>query len=235
MTPRYADALVPKKADLHRRRQAGHAYLDLGASLPGRSLEEIGDQRLRLRALRRHAHGNRVPLSAPASTWPTSCRRTIAQPPPRLPRPGHGTPPRSAAKRRPIGPGSSVLQDQDGGRCAGGGRRSLAIAQRTRTLLIRRGYRVSMTRTGPVFRYARRQHRTRPVLQSPACSADAPDPCRRLRRTPRCTASRRCIPPGTRAGRDDIYARSLKAARLVQAAAVRATGAADLGLISAPT
>jgi N-acetylmuramoyl-L-alanine amidase len=30
---------------------------------------------------------------------------------------------------------------------------------------------------------------------------------------------------------DDIYARSLKAARLVQAAAVRATGAKDLGLV----
>src|SRR5438128_692429 len=67
--------------------------------------------------------------------------------------PGHGTPPAVGAQTEPIGPGSHVMKIKDGGGTAGEAQVNLAIAQRTRTLLLRAGYRVAMTRTGPTFRY----------------------------------------------------------------------------------
>src|SRR5256714_5958084 len=67
--------------------------------------------------------------------------------------PGHGTPPAIGAQTEPIGPGSRVAKIKDGGGGAGEAQVNLAIAKRTRTLLLRRGYRVAMTRTGPTFRY----------------------------------------------------------------------------------
>src|SRR5438128_4776238 len=67
--------------------------------------------------------------------------------------PGHGTPPAIGAQTEPIGPGSHVLKIKDGGGTAGEAPVALAIALRTRTLLLHAGYRVAMTRTGPTFRY----------------------------------------------------------------------------------
>ena len=67
--------------------------------------------------------------------------------------PGHGTPPAIGRQAEPIGPGSGVLKIKDGGGAAGEAVVNLAIAKKTRTLLLARGYRVAMTRTGPVFRY----------------------------------------------------------------------------------
>src|ERR671923_1521768 len=67
--------------------------------------------------------------------------------------PGHGTPAAIGAQQEPIGPGSHVLKIKDGGGAAGEASVNLAIASRTRTLLLRRGYRVVMTRTGAFFRY----------------------------------------------------------------------------------
>src|ERR687896_1727252 len=66
--------------------------------------------------------------------------------------PGHGTPPAIGRQREPIGPGSRTTKIKDGGGAAGETEVVLAIARRTRTLLLRRGYRVAMTRTGPTFR-----------------------------------------------------------------------------------
>ena len=52
------------------------------------------------------------------------------------------------------------MKIKDGGGAPGEAAVALAIARRTRALLLARGYRVAMTRTGPTFRYGtRRQHR----------------------------------------------------------------------------
>src|SRR5918998_2857196 len=67
--------------------------------------------------------------------------------------PGHGTPPAVGREREPIGPGARAYKEKDGGGTAGEAEVVLQIAYRTRALLLRRGYRVAMTRTGPWFRY----------------------------------------------------------------------------------
>src|ERR687885_1348964 len=67
--------------------------------------------------------------------------------------PGHGTPPAIGAQSEPIGPGSRTLKIKDGGGAPGEAAVALAIARKTRALLLRRGYRVAMTRTGSVFHY----------------------------------------------------------------------------------
>src|SRR5918992_1028587 len=66
--------------------------------------------------------------------------------------PGHGTPLAIGRQREPIGPGSRTTKIKDGGGAAGETEVVLAIARRTRTLLLRKGYRVAMTRTGPTYR-----------------------------------------------------------------------------------
>ena len=65
--------------------------------------------------------------------------------------PGHGTPPSVGLQTEPIGPGSSTVKIKDGGGAPGEAPVALAIARRTRALLLQRGYRVVMTRTGPTF------------------------------------------------------------------------------------
>ena len=67
--------------------------------------------------------------------------------------PGHGTPPSVGRQTEPIGPGSSVRKIKDGGGAPGEAAVALAIAKKTRALLLARGYRVAMTRTGPTFSY----------------------------------------------------------------------------------
>src|SRR4029079_2749944 len=65
--------------------------------------------------------------------------------------PGHGTPPAIGRQVEPIGPGSRELKIKDGGGAAGEAPVALAIALRARRLLLARGYRVAMTRTGPTI------------------------------------------------------------------------------------
>ena len=156
---------------------------------------------------------------------------TIAQPPLVCLDPGHGTPPAIGRQAEPIGPGSSVLKIKDGGGAPGEAAVALAIAQRTRTLLIRRGYRVSMTRTGPVFRYGNGGN----IARARFCNRRHAALMLRIHADGSTNTSLHgfstLYPAWHKGWTDDIYTRSLKAARLVQAAAVRATGAADLGLI----
>ncbi len=66
--------------------------------------------------------------------------------------PGHGTPPAIGRQTEPIGPGSRVMKIKDGGGAPGEAAIALAIARRARALLVARGYRVAMTRTGSTFR-----------------------------------------------------------------------------------
>jgi N-acetylmuramoyl-L-alanine amidase len=145
--------------------------------------------------------------------------------------PGHGTPPAIGKQTEPIGPGSRVRKIKDGGGAPGEAEVALAIARKTRTLLLRRGYRVAMTRTGPSFTYgsggniARAQfcNRRRAALMLRIHADGSADTSQHGMST--------LYPAFHRGWTDDIYAPSLRAARLVQRATVRATGARDNGLI----
>lgn len=141
--------------------------------------------------------------------------------------PGHGTMPAIGRQREPIGPSSRVTKIKDGGGAAGEAHVVLAIARRTRALLLRRGYRVAMTRTGRTYRggnieRARFCNRRRAALMLRIHADGSSDPSRRGVST---------LAPALRRGwTDDVYRRSRQAALAVQRALVRATGAPDLGV-----
>ena len=65
--------------------------------------------------------------------------------------PGHGTVPSIGRQVEPIAPGSHVMKIKDGGGAPGEAPVALAIAKQTRNLLLARGFRVAMTRTGPTY------------------------------------------------------------------------------------
>jgi N-acetylmuramoyl-L-alanine amidase len=142
--------------------------------------------------------------------------------------PGHGTLPAVGRQTEPIGPGSSQLKIKDGGGTAGEAPVALAIALRTRALLQRDGYRVAMTRTGRTYaggnieraRFCNSRHA---ALMIRIHADGATDPSLNGVKT--------LVPARHRGWTDDIYASSLRAARKVQAALVRQTGARNLGLV----
>jgi N-acetylmuramoyl-L-alanine amidase len=142
--------------------------------------------------------------------------------------PGHGTPPAIGRQREPIGPGSRTTKIKDGGGASGEAEIVLAIAKRTRALLLRRGYRVAMTRTGPSFRggnveRARFCNKRRAALMIRIHADGSTDRSRQGAAT---------LFPALRAGwTDDVYRSSRRAAGSLQRELVRATGARDLGLV----
>ncbi|MDP9492144.1 MAG: N-acetylmuramoyl-L-alanine amidase [Actinomycetota bacterium] len=142
--------------------------------------------------------------------------------------PGHGTPPAIGRQREPIGPGSRVTKIKDGGGAAGEAEVVLAIARRTRTLLLRRGYRVAMTRTGSTFRggnieRAQFCNRRGAALMLRIHADGSGDPSRRGIST--------LYPARRRGWTDDVYGPSLRAARAIQRSLVQATSAPDLGIV----
>jgi N-acetylmuramoyl-L-alanine amidase len=142
--------------------------------------------------------------------------------------PGHGTPPGIGAQREPIGPGSRVTKVKDGGGAPHEAEAVLAIARRTRTLLLRRGYRVAMTRTGPTYRggnieRARFCNRRRAALMLRIHADGSTDSSRR--------GASMLYPARHRGWTDDVYGPSRRAARAIQRSLVAATGARDLGLV----
>ena len=142
--------------------------------------------------------------------------------------PGHGTPPAIGRQREPIGPGSRVLKIKDGGGAPGEADAVLEIARRTRTLLLRRGYRVAMTRTGETFsggniERARFCNRRGAALMLRIHADGSADPSRSGVST---------LFPARRTGwTDDVYGPSRRAARVIQRSLLGATGARDLGLV----
>jgi N-acetylmuramoyl-L-alanine amidase len=142
--------------------------------------------------------------------------------------PGHGTIPAIGRQTEPIGPGSSELKIKDGGGAPGEAPVALAIAQRTRALLQREGYRVAMTRTGPTYaggniaraRFCNVRHAALMIRIHADGSAD-----------PSQHGVKTLVPAFHRGWTDDIYARSLRAGRSVQSALVRATGATNIGIL----
>ena len=146
--------------------------------------------------------------------------------------PGHGTPPAVGRQLEPIGPGSRTLKIKDGGGAAGEAAVALAIARRARRLLLGRGYRVALTRTGPTIhlgdgngniarsRFCNRRHAALMVR----IHADG-STVRSLH------GVSTLVPAWHRGWTDDIFARSLLAGRALQKAVVRSTGASDRGVV----
>jgi len=142
--------------------------------------------------------------------------------------PGHGTIPAIGRQTEPIGPGSSHLKIKDGGGTAGEAPVALAIALKTRALLKRDGYRVAMTRTGRTYaggnieraRFCNVRHAALMIRIHADGSTD-----RSLH------GVKTLVPALHRGWTDDIYASSVRAARMVQSAVVRQTRALDLGLL----
>jgi N-acetylmuramoyl-L-alanine amidase len=146
--------------------------------------------------------------------------------------PGHGTPPAVGRQLEPIGPGSRTLKIKDGGGAAGEAPVALAIALRARRLLLARGYRVAMTRTGPTIhlgdgngniaraRFCNRRHAALMVrIHADGSTSRSEHGLSTL------------VPAWHRGWTDDIYARSLRAGRAVQKAVLHTTGAADRGVV----
>jgi len=146
--------------------------------------------------------------------------------------PGHGTPPAIGRHTEPIGPGSKVMKIKDGGGTRGEAAVALAIAKRTRAMLLARGYRVAMTRTGPTIRlgngdgniararFCNRRHAALMVRIHADGSTD-----RSLH------GVSTLVPAWHRGWTDDIYAPSLAAGRAIQQAVVVSTGAANDGVV----
>jgi N-acetylmuramoyl-L-alanine amidase len=141
--------------------------------------------------------------------------------------PGHGTLARVGAQREPIGPGSPTLKIKDPGGAPGEAGVVLDIALRTRTLLAARGLRVAMTRTRTGYAGGN-------VERARFCNARDASLMLRIHAdgsTNRSLRGVHTLYPALRRGwTDDIYAKSVRAARLVQQAVVHSTGAPDPGL-----
>ncbi len=141
--------------------------------------------------------------------------------------PGHNTVPAVGRQTEPIGPGSPVQKIKDGGGAAGEASVAYAIALRTRALLRAAGYRVAMTRGSRPYtggniaraRYCNVRHAALMIrIHADGSSSGTLHGVQML------------YPALRRGWTDDIYAASLRAARVLQAAVIRSTGAANLGL-----
>jgi N-acetylmuramoyl-L-alanine amidase len=142
--------------------------------------------------------------------------------------PGHGTVPGIGRQLEPIGPGSRQLKVKDSGGAAGEAPVALAIARRTRSLLLARGYRVAMTRDGVGYRGGNRErarfcNERHAVLMIRIHADGSTDSSVRGIST---------LVPALRPGwTDDIYGRSRRAGRLLQRELVASTEAKDLGVV----
>jgi N-acetylmuramoyl-L-alanine amidase len=157
----------------------------------------------------------------------------IAAPPPLICLdPGHGTPPATARQTEPIGPGSRVMKIKDGGGAHGEAAVALAIARRARRLLLARGYRVAMTRTGPTIHLGNGNGN---IARAKFCNARHAALMLRIHAdgssNPSLHGVSTLVPAWHRGWTDDIYGRSVRAGRAVQKAVVRSTGAVDHGVI----
>ena len=141
--------------------------------------------------------------------------------------PGHNTLPAVGRQTEPIGPRSSIRKIKDGGGASGEAPVALAIAVKTRTLLRAAGYRVAMTRGASPYRGGN-------IARARFCNVRHAALMLRIHADGSSNTTLRGMqtlyPALHRGWTDDIYARSLRAARLVQDAVVRSTGAPSLGL-----
>jgi N-acetylmuramoyl-L-alanine amidase len=143
--------------------------------------------------------------------------------------PGHARTPNLTTE--PIGPGSTVRKIKDGGGAPGEARVVLQIAWKTRAALIERGFAVAMTRTGPEFTYGNGGN----IGRAQFCNRRGAALMLRIHADgsidPRRHGAATLYPAWHRGWTDDVLPASRRAAPLVQRALVRATGAADRGLV----
>ena len=132
----------------------------------------------------------------------------------------------------PIGPGSKVMKIKDGGGAGGEAAVALAIAKRARAVLLARGYRVAMTRTGPTIHLgdgngniarAKFCNRRQAALMVRIHADGSGDRALRGVST--------LVPAWHRGWTNDIYSRSARAGFALQKAIVAATGAPDRGIV----
>jgi N-acetylmuramoyl-L-alanine amidase len=163
----------------------------------------------------------------------------VAPPPVRVPAgedaplvcldPGHARRPNLTTE--PIGPGSRVRKIKDGGGAAGEAVVVLEIGKRLRAVLLDRGYRVAMTRTGPDFtrgnggnvaraKFCNRRHAALMIRIHADGSTN-----RSLR------GASMLVPAWRRGWTDDVYRASRRAGRLLHRALLRSTGAANRGIV----
>ena len=141
--------------------------------------------------------------------------------------PGHGTPPAIGQQTEPIGPGSSVRKIKDGGGAPGEAPVALAIALKARALLQKDGLRVAMTRTGPTYVGGN-------IARARFCNVRHAALMIRIHADGSSNTSLHGVqmlyPAFHKGWTDDIYAQSLRAARIVLRAVVETTGATNLGV-----
>jgi N-acetylmuramoyl-L-alanine amidase len=142
--------------------------------------------------------------------------------------PGHGTAADVGRQFEPIGPGSTELKIKDGGGAAGEAPVVLAIARRTRALLLARGYRVALTRDADGYRGGNRErarfcNRRQAALMLRIHADGSVDRSRHGIAT--------LVPARRRGWTDDVDRPSARAGALVQRELVRATGARSLGVV----
>ena len=142
--------------------------------------------------------------------------------------PGHGTAPEIGRQYEPIGPGSTQLKIKDPGGAPGEAAVALAIARRTRTLLLARGYRVALTRDGAGYRGGNRE-------RARICNARGAALMIRIHAdgstSPAVHGVSTLVPALRRGWTDDVYGASTRAGRLLQRELVSSTGARDLGVV----
>ena len=144
--------------------------------------------------------------------------------------PGHARKPNLTTER--IGPGSSIRKIKDGGGTAGEARVVLRLARKARAALLERGYRVAMTRTGPDFTLGRGGN----IDRARFCNRRNAALMLRIHADGSTNRSLHGVstlyPAWHRGWTDDIFRPSRRAARIVQRAVLRRTGAADRGLVA---
>lgn len=146
--------------------------------------------------------------------------------------PGHGTPPAIGRQVEPVGPGSRTMKIKDGGGAAGEASVALAIALKARRLLLARGYRVAMTRTGPVIRLGDGDGN---IARAKFCNRRQAALMVRIHADGSTVRSLHgvstLVPALHRGWTDDIYTASRRAGRALQRAVVSSTGAANRGVV----
>jgi N-acetylmuramoyl-L-alanine amidase len=144
--------------------------------------------------------------------------------------PGHAATPNLSTE--PIGPGSTVRKIKDGGGASGEAVVVLDMARKTRRLLLRRGYRVEMTRTGTEFTYGNGGN----IARAQFCNKRRAALMLRIHAdgstSPALHGAATLYPAWRRGWTDDVYRPSLRAAKLVHRRLIRATGALDRGLVA---
>ncbi len=142
--------------------------------------------------------------------------------------PGHGS---HASGTEPVGPGSTTRKPRDLAGASGEAAVVLRLGLKTRAILVKRGLRVAMTRTGPEFTLGAGGN----IDRARFCNSRHADLMVRIHAdgsTDRSVHGASTLYPAYHRGwTDDILPESRTAAGIVHRAVIRATGAADRGLV----